>query len=111
MKSYAFTINLKDDSEIIKKYDEYHRNVPEAVIKYARRRGILRSKIFRLGHHLFMFIETSDDFDPSAGLIPRTNDDSVVREFEGEIRTLQEKVQGAGPDEWWAQMKLVHEFE
>jgi L-rhamnose mutarotase len=110
MKCYAFTINLKDDPEVIRQYDAYHRAVPPAVIEYARNRGILRSKIFRLGRHLFMFIETTDDFQPSGGLVPRLKDDPEVRKFEGLMRTIQEKLPGAGADEWWAQMQLVHEF-
>src|SRR3990170_7565718 len=108
MKCYGFTINRRDDAEVIQKYDKYHRAVPAAVVEYARNRGILRSKIFRLGRHLFMFIETSDDFDPSRGLIPRSDDFPEVREFEGLMHALQEKVPEAGPDEWWAEMKLVH---
>lgn len=110
MKSYGFMINLKDDPEVIRKYETYHRAVPEAVIEYARGRGILSSRIFRIGRHLFMVIETTDDFQPSGGLVPRPEDDPQVKEFEALTHSLQEKVPEAEAGEWWASMRLVHEF-
>ena len=70
MKCFAFAINLKDDPEVIQQYDAYHRAVPPSVLEDARNKGILTSKIFRLGRHLFMFIETTDDFQPTGGLVP-----------------------------------------
>jgi L-rhamnose mutarotase len=110
MKHYAFAINLKDDPEVIRQYDLYHQEVPAAVIKYARNLGIVKSRIFRIGSHLFMFIETTDDFQPSGGLIPTQQDDPQVRKWEGLTRALQEKLPEAGDHEWWARMQLVHEF-
>jgi L-rhamnose mutarotase len=110
MKQYAFAINLKDDPKVIHQYDDFHQEVPPAVIEYARNLGIVKSRIYRIGCHLFMFIETTDEFRPSGGLIPTPQDDPRVREWEGLTHDLQEKLREAGGDEWWARMQLVHEF-
>jgi L-rhamnose mutarotase len=109
MKCYAFTINLKDDPEVIRQYDAYHRAVPPVVIENARNGGIVKSRIYRLGRHLFMFIETTDDFQPSGG-IAKAQVDPEVKDWVKLMDSFQEKHPGAKSDEWWAQMQLVHEF-
>lgn len=46
MKSYAMTLNLKDDPEIIEKYKRHHRAVWPEVLEGLRRIRINKMKIF-----------------------------------------------------------------
>ena len=55
-KSIAQVLDLKDDPEIIAKYEEYHRNVWPEVIDALKGIGIERMEIFRSGNHLFMYL-------------------------------------------------------
>ena len=56
-----------------------------------------------------MFIETTDDFQPSGG-IARTQVDPEVKDWVKLMDSFQEKHPEAKSDEWWAQMQLVHKF-
>ena len=64
MKQYGRTINLKDDPKIIERYLEHHRAIWPEVERGLKSIGIERMLIFKLGRQLFMFMETTDDFDP-----------------------------------------------
>ena len=68
MKSFAMTLDLHDDPDVIAEYKRYHREVWPEVIEGLRSVGILKMKIFLKGTRMFMYIETEDDFEPSEGL-------------------------------------------
>jgi L-rhamnose mutarotase len=109
MKSYGLTINLVDDPPIIEQYKAYHQAVWPEVLANAREKGILKTRIFLLGRRLFMYMETTDDFDLSTSLLPSEDDHPKVKEWGGIMARMQERVPEARPDEWWGEMELVHE--
>lgn len=106
MKCFGFAINLLDDPEVIQQYRTYHQTVWPEVLENARKQGVQKTRIFLLGRRLFMYVETTDDFDPSA-LVP-PEDSPRVQEWDVIMRCLQEKVPEAKSEEWWAEMELVH---
>ena len=65
MKSFAMTLDLRDDPEVIAEYRRYHREVWPEVIEGLRSVGILKMKIFLKETRMFMYIETEDDFEPA----------------------------------------------
>ena len=65
MKTFAYTINLKQDEALVKKYEEHHRAVWPEVLKSLSAVGIQNMKIFRIGYKLFMYMETIDNFEPT----------------------------------------------
>jgi len=65
MKRFAQTVNLKDDPEVIRLYEEYHANVWPEVVAGTQKCGVQRIFIYRFGRTLFMFMETVDSFDRS----------------------------------------------
>ena len=65
MKSFAMTLDLRDDPDVIAEYKRYHREVWPEVIEGLRSVGILKMKIFLKGTRMFMYIETEDDFEPT----------------------------------------------
>ena len=65
--------------------------------------------IYLLGRRLFQFIETSDSFDPKADL-PKLNENARYAEWDKLMRTMQEKVEEADEDDWWAPMEEVFDL-
>lgn len=110
MKVFAQALDLKDDPEIIEKYKEYHRNVWPDVLQSIRELGIERMRIWLVGRRMFMLMETRDDYDP-ASLMEYAEKNPKAGEWNELMMTYQEKVPGAGPDEWWASMELVFDSE
>lgn len=109
MKRYGFTVMLKDGTEVIKKYEEYHAHIWPEVKKALIDRGVRRSVIYRYGRQLFMLLEGDDNFDPkhSAEYLKTPR----VKEWEELMATFQEPVSGAPDHAKWAHMKEVFFLE
>lgn len=63
MKRYCQMLQLVNDPELIKKYDEVHANVWPEVKAGQKAVGILDMQIFRFEDKAFMICDTVDDFD------------------------------------------------
>ncbi|MGH2350895.1 MAG: L-rhamnose mutarotase, partial [Chloroflexota bacterium] len=110
MKTYGRTLLLQDDPAKIEAYKHYHQAVWPEVLAQLRASGITGMQIYLLGRRMFMYMTTTDDYDPA--------DDSArymahprVQEWEQLMRTLQERAPEAGADEWWADMELVFDMD
>ena len=100
-------LDLKDGPGVVEAYLAHHRAVWPEVEASLRRIGIRRLDIYRLERRLVMVMETDDDFDGTAAF-GRHMADPRCREWEELMKTFQEKVPGAAPDEWWAEMEPVY---
>ena len=82
-KSVAQVLDLKNDEELIKEYEEYHKKVWPEVLEGIKEAGIERMEIFRSGNHLFMYCLVGDNFDPNNDFPQQSknNEKSVVWEF------------------------------
>lgn len=107
MKRYAMMVLLKDDTEIIRKYEQYHANPWPETNAGLLSVGIQRMYIYRYGRYLFMFMETKDDFDMDRDL-PKYMEDPRAREWDELMRTFQETVPGAPEGSKWVEMKEVY---
>ena len=110
MKRFAMTVLLKNDPEIIRKYEEFHANPWPEVIESGYDCGIRRVFIYRYGHQLFMFLETVDDCD-LGGALQKCLLDPKLRQWDEIMREMQEPVPGAPKDAKWVQMKEIHAVE
>lgn len=111
MKIHAFTCNLKDDPAVIARYKEYHRAIWPEVSESLLGGGIRRVTIHLLGRRLFMLIKTDDDYDPVAAGEKHWNASPRIREWEELMRSMQERVPEAPPDDAkWAEMECVFEL-
>ena len=59
---YCLTLDLKNDSRLIKKYEEYHKQVWPEIIASIKESGITNMEIYRFQNRLFMIMETSAGF-------------------------------------------------
>jgi L-rhamnose mutarotase len=110
MKTYAYTIDLKDNPEIIAKYKEYHRNIWPELIEANKKMGVKENKIFLLGTRLFMIMKVADDFDPQRDMQNYAAGERE-KEWDALMRSFQKPVPEAGEDEWWAQMECVFDLD
>jgi L-rhamnose mutarotase len=110
MKVFATTINLKDDAEIIEKYKEYHRNPFPEVVELLSRSGILDLKIFLRDRRMFMYMATTDDYDPAKKASGDREVDPRVEEWNRLMNSFQEPAPEAGEGEWWASMEQVFDL-
>ena len=65
MKKFYLALDLADDADLIRQYEDHHKpeNERKAITESIRSAGITNMEIFRTGNRLFMIMETADDFD------------------------------------------------
>lgn len=108
MKRFCLTLDLKDDPELIARYEQYHQagNIWPEIIGGIRTCGIEVMDIYRAGNRLMMILETGDDFDLQTGFakmatLPRQQE--WARLMDG----FQQKLPFAQPHEHWVEMKQI----
>lgn len=106
MKRHCFALDLKDDPELIAKYEEYHRAVWPEILQSIRDAGILNMQIYRTGNRLFMIMEVSDDFDGAAKAAADAANPHVV-EWETLMDTFQQRLPWAAPGQKWVPMHQI----
>lgn len=109
MQAYGMALDLRDDPALIARYRREHAQAWPEVLARLRAVGVTEMKIFLLGRRMFMYCETRDGFDPATDFA-RSNDDPTYRKWDELMRTMQERVDGAKPGEWWAMMELVFDL-
>lgn len=105
----AATLLLKDDPEVIARYEAEHRNCWPAVVAALRRAGVTEMRIFRLGRRLFMYYEAVPGFDPTRdfqGIL----EDPEYRRWIDLMEPMQEPDPERQPGEWWAEMATVFDL-
>ncbi|SJZ39775.1 L-rhamnose mutarotase [Sediminibacterium ginsengisoli] len=62
MKRYCLALDLVDDAQLIREYEEYHREVWPAILKSISDAGITDMEIYRTGNRLFMIMDADETF-------------------------------------------------
>lgn len=109
MKVFAITIDLKDDSEIFKEYDAYHKAVWPEVKAAVAAIGIRNVKIFRLGNRLVQVFEAEDAFVPKTDMPKYSQGNPTVEKWDAMMQEFQVPLSSRQPGEWWAEMKMVYD--
>jgi L-rhamnose mutarotase len=109
MKRYCLTLDLKNDPELIRKYEEHHRKVWPEIIQSIREAGINSLEIYRFNTRLLMVMEVSDDFsfDKKADA-DRLN--KKVQEWEQLMWDYQQPMPGAAKGEKWILMNKIFDL-
>ena len=109
MKHYAYTLDLRDDPQLVAQYKEYHRQVWPEILARLRQVGITQMKIFLQGTRMFMYVEATDTFNPDRDLA-RYADHPRAQEWEKLMHTFQQQIPGSGEGVWWVPMEQVFEL-
>lgn len=106
MKRYCLALDLKDDPQLIREYEEYHKNVWPEIITSIKESGIEHMEIYRAGNRLFMIMEVNDSFSfQRKTLMDQTN--SHVQTWEVLMWKYQHALPVANRGEKWTLMDRI----
>lgn len=110
MKRRCLALDLKDDPQLIEKYEEYHRDVWPEILKSIKESGIQEMQIYRVGNRMFMIIEVDDDFsfEKKAEIDAQYPENEKWEEL---MWNYQQALPFAKPDEKWMLMEKVFQTE
>ena len=110
MKRYCLALDLKDDRDLIREYEEHHQNVWQEIRQSIIESGISDMEIYRVGNRLFMIMETEDDFSFDR----KSEMDSAnpkVQEWEELMWKYQQALPVAKPGEKWLRMDQIFKLD
>lgn len=109
MKRFALALDLKNDPNLIKEYEDWHLRVWQEIKKSITDSGITNMEIYRTGNRLFMIMETVDDFSFDR---KRSMDETnpKVQEWENLMWQFQQPLPWAGEGEKWILMDKIFQL-
>jgi len=110
MKRYCLALDLKDDENMIRSYDDYHKNVWPEIKDSLKDAGILDMEIYRTGNRLFMILKVIPDFSfENKAKLDQAN--PKVQEWESLMSQFQKPLDWSKPGEKWLLMERVFKLE
>jgi L-rhamnose mutarotase len=109
MKKFLLALDLKEDTELIKEYEQYHQKVWPEVLKSISDSGILKMEIFRFHNRLCMIMETTDEFSFEQKE-KMDKDNKRVQEWEELMWDFQQGIPGVKPGEKWVLMNKIFDL-
>jgi L-rhamnose mutarotase len=106
---YCLTLDLKNDPQLIKEYEEYHQQVWPEIIVSIKDAGISNMEIYRFQNRLFMIMETSPDFSFEKKQA-MDNENPKVQEWETLMWRYQQALPGAKEGEKWQLMNKIFQL-
>lgn len=106
MVRYCLALDLKDDPQLIKEYEQYHQNVWREIKDSIRNAGITNMEIYRTGNRLFMIMETNENFSfEKKAAMDKAN--PKVQEWEQLMWKFQQPLPWATQGEKWILMEKI----
>ncbi|MEN2281618.1 L-rhamnose mutarotase [Algoriphagus sp. SE2] len=108
MQRFCLTLDLIDDPDSIKEYEEYHAagNAWPEVTQHDIDCGVTNIEIFRTGNRMFMILETVDDFTFEEKA-KKDADNPIIQKWENLMWKYQQPIPWAKPGEKWVLMKRI----
>ncbi|MBV6652291.1 MAG: L-rhamnose mutarotase [Mameliella sp.] len=106
MKTYCYTVDLKDDPELIAEYEHYHKAVWPEILSSIKDSGILNMTIYRWSNRLCMIMEVDDSYNPEEKA-KRDAENPKVQEWETLMWKYQQTLPGVEPGVKWVEMQPV----
>ena len=110
MKRFCLTLNLKNDPQLIKEYEEHHKAVWREIISSIKDAGIDNMEIYRYGTSLFMIMEVNDDFSFEKKQEADMQNKKVLQ-WEELMWKYQQPFADAATNEKWMMMKKIFELK
>lgn len=106
MKRYTLGLDLVDDPQLIKEYEDYHQSVWPEIKKSITDAGVTAMEIYRFGNRLFMIMEVDDSFSfERKGKMDSEN--PKVQEWEVLMWKYQVAIPGAKEGEKWVLLDKI----
>ena len=109
MKRYCLALDLKNDPQLIKEYEEHHRKIWPEISKSIKDSGIEQMEIYRHGTRLFMIMDVNDEFSFEKKNEADKNNPKVA-EWEELMWKYQQPMADAIKGEKWILMKKIFEL-
>jgi L-rhamnose mutarotase len=103
---YCFTLDLKDDPELIAEYKRHHQNVWPEIRESLRGSGVEELQIYPLGTRIFMIMDVNASFSLSSKAEADRSNPRVC-EWEELMWKYQKALPQAKPGEKWLLMEQV----
>lgn len=105
----VLALDLVDNPDFIKEYENYHRAVWPEIKASILSSGIENMEIYRFGNRLFMILEVDETFSfERKGQMDANN--PKVQEWEQLMWKYQQALPGAKPGEKWVLMDKIFEL-
>jgi L-rhamnose mutarotase len=109
MKRYCLALDLKDDDQLIREYEEHHKKVWPEIIASIRDSGIEQMEIYRLGTRMFMIMEVNNDFSFEKKAEMDENN-SKVQQWEELMWKYQQPLEQATQGEKWMLLNKIFDL-
>lgn len=106
MKRYCLALDLIDDDELIKVYEQWHENIWPEIAESIRSSGIEQMEIYRVSNRLFMIMDVGDAFSFEAKAKADASNEKV-QEWETLMWNFQQPLPFAKPGEKWVLMNKI----
>ncbi|MGN6232496.1 MAG: L-rhamnose mutarotase [Trinickia sp.] len=107
---YCLALDLKDDAELIARYEEFHRKVWPDVIRHIREQGVSSMEIYRLGTRLFMVMETDDAVYDAERMAEAAQSNAVIQEWEALMWKFQAPTPWTPAGQKWVLMDRIFDL-
>ncbi len=102
-------LDLVNDPQLIKEYEDYHREVWPEIKRSILDAGVEQMEIYRFENRLFMNMEVGEDFSfEKKSAMDAANE--KVQEWEQLMWKYQAAIPGAKPGEKWVMMTKIFEL-
>ena len=109
-KRYCLTLNLKNEPDLIRQYEEHHKKVWPEIIASIKGAGIQQMEIYRFGTRLFMIMDVDDDFSfDKKSELDKAN--KKVQQWEELMWKYQEPLKEATNGEKWMLANKIFDLE
>lgn len=108
---YCLALDLKDDPDLISRYEELHRKVWPEIVTHSRFHGVLGMEIYRLGTRLVMLMETDDAVYDVSKMAKAAQENPKVQEWETLMWQFQAGTPWTPEREKWIPMTRIYDLE
>ncbi|AFL89149.1 hypothetical protein Terro_2914 [Terriglobus roseus DSM 18391] len=110
MKRYCLALDLHPDPSLMEEYVRLHKSVQPVIQKSIRDAGVIDMQIFMLGNHLFMIMDTVDDFTfEKKAAMDAAN--PAVQEWERLVSQFQNVDPEHDPSGKWRVMEQIFQLD
>lgn len=104
---HCLALDLRDDPDLIARYEAHHRAVWPEVLAHLRTHGVHELEIFRLGTRLVMLMDTDDAVLDARRMAAAQHDNPRIREWEALMWQFQAPTPWTPDGAKWTAMQSI----